>query len=220
MNGLLLVVSSPSGAGKTTLCRRLVQAHPELRFSVSYTTRAPRPGEVDGVDYHFVSEEAFSQMVDEGAFAEWAVVHGRRYGTAISTVREALQKGQQVLFDVDYQGAERLLSQFPAEARLVFILPPSLAELEARLRGRATDAPEVIERRLRKAREELSHYRSYHYLIINDDLMRGYAELESVYLAERGGESELEARVRAHRLRLEVRAAQVEALLAERPAHL
>jgi guanylate kinase len=212
--GLLLVVSSPSGAGKTTLCRRLVREHPSLRFSVSYTTRAPRTGEIDGVDYHFVSDETFERMVQGNAFAEWAFVHGRRYGTAVATVREALARGGEVLFDVDYQGAERLKEQFPEEAILVYILPPSLRTLEQRLRGRGTDAPDVIERRLRKAREELRHYHNYHYLVVNDDIERAYGELQAVYLAARGaapGEASAGSRACA----LPARAALAEALLAE-----
>jgi guanylate kinase len=212
--GLLLVVSSPSGAGKTTLCRRLMAEHPELRFSISYTTRAPRSGEVDGRDYHFVSDSVFDEMVREGAFAEWAHVFGRRYGTALRTVREALREGRAVLFDIDYQGAERLAAQFPAEARLVFILPPSLAVLAQRLRGRGTDAPEVIEQRLRKACEELSHYRLYHYLVVNDELARAYAELAAIYAVERGGASP-EAVALARGCQTVVRAHLAESLLKE-----
>lgn len=210
----LIVVSAPSGAGKTTLCRRLVREHPSLRFSVSYTTRAPRTGEVDGSDYHFVSDETFQHMAQEGAFAEWAFVHGRRYGTAVATVREALGRGGEVLFDVDYQGAERLKAQFPEEAILVYILPPSLRVLEQRLRGRGTDAPEVIERRLRKAREELEHYHNYHYLVVNDDIERAYRELQAVYLAGRGGAPE-DAVALSRACALPMRAAAAEALLAE-----
>lgn len=187
--GMLLVVSSPSGAGKTTLCRRLVRDFPELRFSVSYTTRAQRTGEVAGVDYHYVSDAVFDQMVAEGAFAEWAHVHGKRYGTAVPAVRAGLEQGAHVLFDVDYQGAERLLQQFPADALLVFILPPSIAVLSQRLRGRGTDTPEVVAARLRKAREELLHYPSYHYLVVNDELDRAYAELAAVYLVTRAARS-------------------------------
>lgn len=183
--GLLLVISSPSGAGKTTLSRRLVRSHPELRFSVSYTTRPPRAGEVDGVDYHFVSDEEFQAMAARGEFAEWALVYGRRYGTATRTVRQALDRHEQVLFDVDVQGAASLMRQFPREARLLFILPPSLGVLEHRLRSRATDALDVIERRLQKAREELAQAGRYDYVVLNDDLERAYAEVEAVYLTER-----------------------------------
>lgn len=218
--GLLLVVSSPSGAGKTTLSRRLIGVYPELRFSVSYTTRPRRAGETDGVDYHFIGDDTFERMVAAGAFAEWAHVHGRRYGTATETVRRALDTSGQVLFDVDYQGAERLKERFPGEARLVFILPPSMAVLAQRLRGRATDSPEVIARRLRKAREELSHYRSYEYLLVNDDIERAFAELCAVYLKERaaaglGPAPGPEVLRRAESCRRERRTERAEALLTE-----
>lgn len=182
--GLLLVVSSPSGAGKTTLCKRLLHEHPELQFSVSYTTRQPRTGERDGIDYHFVSDATFDQMVESGAFAEWNWVHGRRYGTGIETVRRALASGCKVLLDIDYQGATRILAEFADSARLIFILPPSLPILEARLRGRGTDSEEVIATRLRKAREELLHFGMYHYLVLNRDLSVGYDELRAVYQCE------------------------------------
>lgn len=179
--GFVLVVSSPSGAGKTTLCRRLLSQHPELAFSVSYTTRRPRPGERNGEDYHFVSEAVFDEMIRKDAFAEWNLVHGNRYGTAIATIQEALVRGTQVLLDVDYQGAARLRQVFPDSAHLVFILPPSLAVLEARLRGRKTDTEEVITKRLNKARQELGHFGLYHYLVVNDDLETGYRELAAIY---------------------------------------
>ena len=182
--GLLFVVSSPSGAGKTTLCRRLLAEHNELQFSVSYTTRPPRPGERDGMDYHFVSDDTFTQMAEQGAFAEWNWVHGRRYGTGLETVRKALASGLKILLDIDYQGATRILDAFAEAARLVFILPPSLAILEARLRGRQTESEEVIATRLRKAHDELGHYRMYHYLVLNRDLDEGYRELRSIYEAE------------------------------------
>lgn len=182
--GLLLVVSSPSGAGKTTLCKRLLAEQPELQFSVSYTTRPPRSGERNGIDYHFVSDETFDDMVKNGAFAEWNWVHGRRYGTGIDTVRKALASGCKVLLDIDYQGATRILAEFADSARLVFILPPSLADLEARLRGRGTDSEDVILNRLHKAQKELSHFAMYHYLVLNRDLAAGYEELRAIYRSE------------------------------------
>ncbi len=181
--GLLIVVSSPSGAGKTTLCRRLIDEFPDILFSVSYTTRPMRRGEEDGVDYRFVDEATFSLMVDNGEFAEWAEVHSNRYGTTVAAVREALDGGRHVLFDVDYQGGRQIKAKFEKEAVLVFVLPPSLDELEHRLRKRATDAPDVIERRLAKARDELKHYSLYQYLIVNDDLPRAYDRLRAIYLA-------------------------------------
>ncbi len=181
--GLLIVVSSPSGAGKTTLCRRLIDEFPNIVFSVSYTTRPLRRGEEDGVDYHFVDRAVFDQMVARDEFAEWAEVHGNRYGTTVEAVHQALEGGRHVLFDIDYQGGRQLKASFEHEAVLVFVLPPSLSELERRLRQRATDAPDVIERRLAKARDELDQYGIYQYLIVNDDLPRAYDRLRAIYLA-------------------------------------
>jgi guanylate kinase len=181
--GLLIVVSSPSGAGKTTLCRRLIEEFPQVIFSVSYTTRPIRRGEEEGVDYHFVSGEKFDEMVKRGDFAEWAEVHGHRYGTTLSAVQAALDGGRHVLFDIDYQGGRQLKAQFEHEAVLIFVLPPSLEELERRLRKRATDEPTVIASRLAKAKEELKQYGIYQYLIVNDDLPRAYDRLRAIYLA-------------------------------------
>jgi len=181
--GLLVVISSPSGAGKTTLCQRLLKDEPQLVFSVSYTTRTMRSGERDGADYHFVDDAGFQKMVERDEFAEWAEVHGKRYGTSVRFVDEALSGGKDVLFDIDYQGGRQLRAKFEADALLVFILPPSLAELERRLRQRATDDEEVISKRLHKAHEEIEHYALYDFLIINDDLERAYAELRSIYRA-------------------------------------
>ena len=185
--GLLIVVSSPSGAGKTTLCHRLIEEFPEVMFSVSYTTRPMRRGEEEGIDYHFVDEATFDKMIAAGDFAEWAEVHGHRYGTTVAAVREALEGGRHVLFDIDYQGGRQLKAKFEKEAVLVFVLPPSLEELERRLRKRATDAPEVIERRLAKAREELKQYGLYQFLIVNDELPRAYDRLRAIYLAAQCG---------------------------------
>jgi guanylate kinase len=184
--GLLLVVSSPSGAGKTTLCHRLIDEFPDVVFSVSYTTRPKRRGEEEGVDYHFVERASFDEMVERGEFAEWAEVHGNRYGTTVAAVRQALEGGKHVLFDIDYQGARQLKAKFEAEAVLVFVLPPSLEVLEERLRKRATDAPDAIERRLINAHDEfnvLKQYGLYQYLIVNDDLDRAYGLLRSIYRA-------------------------------------
>lgn len=192
-HGLLLVVSSPSGAGKTTLCHRLLAEFSELVFSVSCTTRPRRGGERDGVDYHFVDEQSFGEMVACGEFAEWAEVHGNRYGTTVEAVRQAFDEGRDVLFDVDYQGGHQLKAKFRDDAVLVFVLPPSLAELEARLRRRATDAPEVIERRLKKAHEELRHYDDYDYLVVNDDLEHAYDRMRAIYLAARCRRERMEA---------------------------
>jgi guanylate kinase len=181
--GLLLVVSSPSGAGKTTLCHRLIDEFPNIVFSVSYTTRPIRRGEEEGTDYHFVDEPTFGKMVEDGEFAEWAEVHGHRYGTTVEAVRQALEGGRHVLFDIDYQGGRQIKAKFEKDAVLVFVLPPSLDELEARLRKRATDAPDVIERRLKKAHDELKQYGLYEFLIVNDELPRAYDRLRAIYLA-------------------------------------
>jgi guanylate kinase len=190
--GVLLVISSPSGAGKTTLARRLAEEF-ELRFSVSYTTRSPRKGEVDGRDYCFVSDAIFDRMVANREFAEWAVVHGNRYGTSIATVQQSLAAGVDCLFDVDYQGGRQIRRLWPDDSVLCFILPPSMEELESRLRRRATDAPEVIERRLAMACKELEHYAEYDYLVVNDDLSRAYDQLRSIFVASRCARSRKDA---------------------------
>jgi guanylate kinase len=182
--GLLLVISSPSGAGKTTLARRLA-SELNLRFSVSFTTRSPRAGEVEGKDYCFVSDARFDEMIAAQEFAEWAMVHGNRYGTNIATVEETLRGSHDCLFDVDYQGGRQIRRQWPDDSVLCFILPPSMAELERRLRQRATDAPEVIDRRLAMACKELEHYGEYDYLVVNDQLSRAYDELRAIYVAAR-----------------------------------
>ena len=184
LRGLLLVISSPSGAGKTTLARQLAKEL-GLRFSVSFTTRRPRAGEVEGRDYCFVSEARFDEMVASQQFAEWAVVHGNRYGTSIATVEQTLADGSDCLFDIDFQGGRQIRKQWPDDSVLCFILPPSMDELERRLRQRATDAPEVIERRLAMACKELEHYGEYDYLVVNDSLPRAYEELRSIYVAAR-----------------------------------
>ena len=182
--GILMVLSSPSGAGKTTLTRRLAETH-KLYFSVSYTTRAPRAGEQEGRDYHFVSPERFGAMIEAQEFAEHAVVHGNRYGTSIATVNRAIEQGVDCLFDIDYQGGQQIRRLWPNESVLCFILPPSLEELERRLRKRATDSEEVIERRLSIARKELAHYNDYDFLVVNQDLDRAFAELSAIYTAAR-----------------------------------
>ena len=182
--GILLVISSPSGAGKTTLAHLLAQ-NERLEFSVSYTSRAPRAGERDGVDYKFVTDDEFTRMIDHGEFAEWAVVHGNRYGTAVHTVNRALEDGKDYLFDIDWQGGAQIRRQWPDESVLVFILPPSMAELERRLRRRATDSPEAIERRLAMAKRELEHFGGYDYLVVNDNLETALKELSSIYVAAR-----------------------------------
>jgi guanylate kinase len=191
--GTLMIVSSPSGAGKTTLTRRLLEefAGPprQLAFSVSYTTRPQRPGEVEGRDYHFVTPDQFEQMARRGDFAEHAFVFGNRYGTAQAPVEAALTQGTDVIFDVDWQGGAALATRWPADSLKVFILPPDLESLAVRLQNRATDSPEVIDRRLRKAIEELHHFDEYQHLIVNDDLDRAYAVLRAIYLTRRYGQA-------------------------------
>jgi guanylate kinase len=185
--GVLVIVSSPSGAGKTTLTRRLLKEHPRLQFSVSHTTRAPRATETPGQDYHFIADAQFQQMVEAHEFAEWAYVHGNRYGTAMAPVEEALSRGSDMIFDVDWQGGHALAQRWPADSLKIFILPPDLDTLARRLRGRATDAPEVIDRRLQKAIEELDHFHEYQRLIVNDDVDQAYRLLEAMYLTRRYG---------------------------------
>lgn len=181
--GVLLVVSSPSGAGKTTLCRRLLAEFPGLSFSVSFTTRPKRPNEKHGVDYFFVDDATFDSMAAAGDFAEWARVHGNRYGTSKEVVRASIESGTDVLFDIDFQGGTSLRSQYGDQAVMIFVLPPSMRELEERLRRRGTDAEEMVVRRLAKAREELSHYGEYDYLVNNDQLEEAYGELRAIYVA-------------------------------------
>ncbi len=182
--GLVLVISAPSGAGKSTLIRLLRERMPELAFSVSHTTRPPRPGERDGVDYHFVDPGTFRAMVHRGEFAEWAEVHGHLYGTSLASLRAETEQGRDVILDIDVQGALQIARTVPS-AVLVFVLPPSWEELRRRLEGRGQDPPEAIERRLRNARNELAQAGRYHYLVVNDDRERCASELEAIVRAER-----------------------------------
>ena len=182
---LLLIISSPSGAGKTTLTRRLLQQFPDLTFSVSHTTRKPRATEVEGKDYYFTTRKVFQTMISEGAFAESAEVHGNLYGTCITEIDRARTEGKRgILFDVDYQGARQIKSKFP-NALSVFILPPNLGELERRLRGRAQDDEETIALRYQKAKDEIEHYGFFDYVIVNDELNEANARLCGVVYAER-----------------------------------
>jgi guanylate kinase len=181
---LLLIISSPSGAGKTTLCNRLRGEFPDLRFSVSHTTRRPRPTEIDGREYHFVDTTTFEQMIRVGAFAEWARVHDHLYGTSLKEIEIARAAARGALFDIDYQGARQIKASLP-EAVCVFILPPSLEELERRLRGRGTEDEPTTQRRLRNAKGEIEHYGFFDYVIVNNDVHRAYEELRSIVYAER-----------------------------------
>ena len=183
--GLLLVISSPSGAGKTSLSRRLIADHPELSLSVSCTTRAPRTGEQNGREYHFVTPAEFDEMVREQAFLEYAHVHEHRYGTPRGPVEQALADGRDVLFDIDWQGAMSIAAGLPADVVRVFILPPSMAELRRRLHTRAQDAEDVIERRLGRAAGEIRMWAEYDYVLVNHDIDAAYAALVEIYRAER-----------------------------------
>jgi guanylate kinase len=183
--GVMLVVSSPSGAGKTSLCRRLLVDHAELALSVSCTTRPPRQGEADGREYHFVTREAFDARVEADGFLEWAEVHDHRYGSPREPVEAALAEGRDVLFDIDWQGAAKIAAGAPEDVVRVFVLPPSMRELKRRLEARAQDHPDVIERRLGRAKAEIARWRDYDYVLLNDDFDRTYAELAHVYHAER-----------------------------------
>jgi guanylate kinase len=183
---LLLVLSSPSGAGKTTLTRRIQKDFPDLRFSVSHTTRPPRPNEVDGRDYHFVDRKAFEQKVDLGAFLEWAEVHGNLYGTGTSEIDRARKEPgcAGMIFDIDYQGARQIRAKQP-DVVSVFILPPSMDELLRRLRGRASETEDVVQRRFEVSRREIEHYGFFDYLVVNDVLDEAFDRLRGVILAER-----------------------------------
>ena len=183
--GLMLVISSPSGAGKTSLSRRLVADHSDLELSVSCTTRAARPGEQDGREYHFIGADDFDRLLSEHAFLEWAHVHDHRYGTPRRPVLDALEGGRDVLFDIDWQGAAQIAEQSAADLVRVFILPPTMADLRRRLFARAQDGAEVIERRLTRAPGEIAKWGAYDYVLVNDDFDQAYADLAHIYHAER-----------------------------------
>jgi len=182
--GLLIVISAPSGTGKTTLCHMLLKELPNAVFSVSFTTREPREGEVNGRDYWFVSKEEFERRIREGDFLEWAQVYGYYYGTSKGQVLKALKEGKDVILDIDTQGALQVKERFP-EAVLIFILPPSLKELERRLRKRGTDPEDVIEKRLKLAREEIKKAKFYDYIVVNDKLEVAYSKLKSIITSEK-----------------------------------
>ncbi len=182
--GLLLVISSPSGAGKTSLTRRLLQEHPGLGVSISVTTRPPRPSEVDGREYHFVSAERFAALVADGAFLEWAQVHGNRYGTPAAPVTQALAEGRDLVFDIDWQGAAAIAAKAGDDTVRVFVLPPSMATLASRLAKRAQDAAAVIAERLAEAKVEIGKWAAYDYVIVNEDFEQAAADLGAIYRAE------------------------------------
>jgi guanylate kinase len=183
--GLMLVLSSPSGAGKTTIARRILESDGDLSMSVSVTTRPKRPGEVEGSDYRFVGEEDFLLMVDRGELMEHANVFGHRYGTPRKPVEEDLDAGRDVLFDIDWQGAQRLKEIARGDLVLVFVLPPSVPELERRLKARAQDSDEVVAGRMSRASDEMSHYPEYDYIIVNRDVAVSVAQVQAILTAER-----------------------------------
>ena len=183
--GLMFVLSSPSGAGKTTLSRRLLAEDSAVELSVSVTTRAQRPGEVDGRDYHFIDRREFDRMVEQGELLEWAEVFGNYYGTPRKPVQRALEAGRDVLFDIDWQGTQQLREKADRDLVSVFVLPPSIPDLERRLKSRAQDSDDVIRARMAKAADEMSHWAEYDYVVINHDLDRAFAEVCAILSAER-----------------------------------
>jgi guanylate kinase len=183
--GLMFVLSSPSGAGKTTLSRLLIERTPGLKMSVSATTRTARPGETEGRDYLFMDNDSFEQMAKRNELLEWATVFEHRYGTPRAPVETALSAGQDVLFDIDWQGTQQLREKARADVVSVFILPPSAADLEKRLHSRAQDSDEVIRRRMSRASHELSHWAEYDYIVINHEIDEAFAQVQSILMAER-----------------------------------
>lgn len=182
--GILLVVSGPSGAGKSTLCKTIVAQVSSTILSVSYTTRGPRPGEQNGIDYCFTTEDQFRELIQQEEFIEWAEVYGNLYGTPKSCLLQSINQGTDVLLDIDAQGARQIVEKFP-EAVYVFVTPPSLKVLRVRLNQRASDSTKEIQQRLQRASNEIGNYRSYHYLIRNEELTQATKELEAIILAER-----------------------------------
>jgi len=183
--GLLIVLSSPSGAGKSTISRLLLEADSEVTMSISATTRPRRPGEVEDVDYHFVDDSRFDQMVEDGEFAEWAYVFDHRYGSPKEPIKDALKVGHDILFDIDWQGTQQLRGAFGTDLVRIFILPPSMEELERRLRSRGTDSEAVIQSRMTRAASEIGHWGEYDYVLINEDMDECLAEVQSIIAAER-----------------------------------
>jgi guanylate kinase len=177
--GHLIIVSGPSGAGKSTIVRAILEKRPQLRYSISYTTRPPRANEQDGVDYHFISEFAFRKKIDADELAEWAEVHGHLYGTSATSIEETVSDGQDVLLDIDFEGAKRLSARYP-EAISVFVMPPNMKELEKRLAGRGTDSAVTVGRRLKNAKAEMAQAHHYDHCIVNDDLAQTVSSLEAI----------------------------------------
>jgi len=183
--GLLIVLSSPSGAGKSTIARMLLESDKDVTMSVSATTRPKRPGETDDVDYHFVDDAGFDQMIAKNEFVEWAPVFGFRYGTPKAPVKDALRKGRDILFDIDWQGTQQLEAAMGEDLVSIFILPPSMAELEQRLKNRGTDSDAVIADRMSRAAAEISHWPEYEYVLVNRDMDKCVAQVRAIVAAER-----------------------------------
>ena len=183
--GLMLVLSSPSGAGKTTLSRRLLAEFPDLTMSISVTTRPKRPGEVEGVDYHFIDRIDFDLMINKRQLLEHAKVFDHYYGTPAKPVQDALDAGRDILFDIDWQGAQQLKQEMRDDLASIFILPPSTKELEQRLKSRAQDSDEVVSQRMSKAADEISHWPEYDYVVVNDDVEAALAQVRAILMAER-----------------------------------
>jgi guanylate kinase len=183
--GMMIVLSSPSGAGKSSLAREILARNPKMMLSVSVTTRAPRPNETDGKDYYFVSQEEFEKMRDEGSLLEWAKVFGNYYGTPKKAVTEALENAQDVMFDIDWQGTQQISQNMEEKVVSIFILPPSIKELEGRLQKRAEDSDDIIKDRMSQAASEISHWAEYDYVIINKDFEESIISIQSIVNAER-----------------------------------
>ncbi|WP_027486081.1 guanylate kinase [Allorhizobium undicola] len=183
--GLMLVISSPSGAGKSTIARTLMEKDKQIGMSVSVTTRQRRPSEIEGVHYHFISQREFERLRDSESLLEWAQVHGNFYGTPREPVEQAMAEGRDMLFDIDWQGAQQLQEKMPADVVSIFILPPTMRELQSRLHRRAEDTEEVIQTRLKNSRAEIEHWREYDYVIVNDDLDTAFNAVQAIVRAER-----------------------------------
>jgi guanylate kinase len=183
--GLMFVLSSPSGAGKTTIAHRLLESVPGIGMSVSVTTRPIRPGEIDGKDYHFVDQASFDQMVADEHFLEWAEVFGNCYGTPKAEIKAGLREGRDFLFDIDWQGTQQLYQRMEVDVVRVFLLPPSIEELEQRLRSRRTDSEDVIQGRMSRARSEISHWDGYDYVVVNDDIDACFEKVRGILESER-----------------------------------
>jgi guanylate kinase len=183
--GLMMMIVAPSGVGKTSLTRRLVADHADLHLSISATTRAPRPGEHQGRDYHFITSAEFDARIADSSFLEWAEVYGQRYGSPRAPIMAALARGESILFDIDYQGAMTIKDQAPDDSVLIYVLPPSLVEMSRRLHARSQDSEETIRQRIARAKDEVALWECFDYIVLNDDFDKAYAELAHIYHAER-----------------------------------